>query len=202
MPNPINKVIKILTYSDALFLGGFGFITPIFAIFLTDHIKGANAITAGFAAAIMWIVQALILVPFGKFLDKNKKDIDDLWFIIVGNVLAALVAFCYLKANLPWHIYVLQITYALGFSMNMAGWTAIFTRHIDKGREAYEWGVRGALVGVGTGLAGALGGIIYQKFGIDILFISVGCLILLSSAILFVIFERILIHDKNHQVSL
>ena len=75
---------------------------------------------------------------------------------------------------MPWHIYVLQAIYGLGMAMNIAGWPAIFTRHIDKGREAFEWSTRSTLVGVGAGISGALGGIIITEFGFEILFISIG----------------------------
>jgi MFS family permease len=67
--------------------------------------------------------------------------------------------------------------------MNMAGYTAIFTRHIDKEKEAYEWSVRGAWVGVGGGLAGAIGGWVAYRFGFEILFTGI-IIIILASALL------------------
>jgi len=53
--------------------------------------------------------------------------------------------------------------------MNVPGYSAIFTRHIDKGREALGWSVRTALVGMGAGAAGALGGIIAARLGFTFL---------------------------------
>jgi len=52
----INKIIKILILSDVALLSGFGFIVPIFAIFLVGKIQGGNVEVAGYAAAIYWIV--------------------------------------------------------------------------------------------------------------------------------------------------
>ena len=80
----INKVIKILILSDVALISGFGFITPIFAIFLTDRIEGGNVEVAGYAAAIYWIVMSLVVIPLGRYLDKNHGEKDDLWFIIIG----------------------------------------------------------------------------------------------------------------------
>ncbi|NCO44892.1 MFS transporter [Candidatus Wolfebacteria bacterium] len=177
----INKVIKFLILSDVALLSGLGFVAPIFAIFLTENIKGGNIEVAGFAAAIYWIVQSVVIIPFGRYLDKNYGEKDDLWFIIVGNLLAALVVFSYVFARLPWHIYFLQGIYALGMGMNIPGYTAIFTRHIDKNKEAFDWSVRAALVGIGAGLAGALGGIIAHNFGFNILFVGVEIFILLGA---------------------
>ncbi len=154
---------------------------PIFAIFLTEKIKGGNVEVAGFAAAIYWIAHSVVMIPFGKYLDKKQGEKDDLWFIIIGNFLGALAVFGYIFSSLPWHIYVLQGIYGLGMGMNMPGYTAIFTRHIDKGREAFGWGARGALVGIGTGVAGALGGIIAKNFGFNTLFIGVAIFIIFSA---------------------
>ncbi len=181
MIKSINKVIKILILSDLTLLTGLGFAAPIFAIFLTENIEGGNIEVAGFAAAIYWVVHSLVMIPFGKYLDKNHGEKDDLWFIIIGNFLGALAVFGYIFSSLPWHIYLLQGIYGLGMGMNMPGYTAIFTRHIDKGREAFDWSVRGALIGIGTGVAGALGGMIAQNFGFNILFIGVGIFIIISA---------------------
>jgi len=195
MIKSINKVIKILILSDVFLVAGLGFVVPIFAIFLTERIKGGNVEVAGFAAAIYWIVHSLVMIPFGKYLDKKQGEKDDLWFIIIGNLLAALAVFGYIFSYLPWHIYFLQFIYGLGMGMNIPGYTAIFTRHIDKGREAFDWSVRGALMGVGGGVAGGLGGIIAQNFGFNTLFISVGVFIIISALLPLLILKELRIRD-------
>ncbi len=187
----INKVIRILILSDMSLLTGLGFMAPIFAIFLTNNIKGGNVEVAGFAAATYWIVQSLIVVPFGKYLDKNHGEYDDLWFVIIGNFFSALAVFGYLVSSLPWHIYFLQVIYALGMGMNIPGYTAIFTRHVDKGKEALSWSTRAAFVGAGSGMAGALGGIIAHRFGFNTLFIGVGIFIIFSALLPLFIFKNI-----------
>jgi len=53
---------------------------------------------------------------------------------------------------------------------------AIFTRHIDKGKEALEWGVESTAIGAGAGIAGGLGGIIAGALGFNVLFIAVSVL--------------------------
>ena len=170
----INKIIKVLTFSDLFLLTGFGFLSPIFAIFITERIQGGNAEVAGFSMAIYLITQSLVQIPFGRYLDRHQGEKDDLLFVMIGFLFASFVAFAYIFVSMPWHIYVLQAIYGLGMAMNIAGWPAIFTRHIDKGREAFEWSTRSTLVGVGAGISGALGGIIITEFGFEILFISIG----------------------------
>ncbi len=200
MVKSINKVIKVLILSDLALLTGIGFIAPIFAIFLTQNIRGGNIEVAGFAAAIYWILQSGLMVPFGHYLDKNHGEKDDLLFIVIGNSLAALAVFGYIFSELPWHIYVLQGIYGLGMGMNMPAYTAIFTRHIDKGREAFDWSMRGALVGFGTGAAGAVGGIIAKNFGFNFLFGGVAIFILASAFLLILISKQMRKRDKEMPV--
>jgi len=201
MPKSINKVIKIMIASDVALLTGFGFINPIFAIFITQSITvgdtGEAAKVAGFAMAIYMGTKSLLMIPFGKYLDKNHGEKDDLYFVIIGNILAAGAVFGYIFSSLPWHIYGLSALYSLGMAMNIPGWTAIFTRHIDKGQEAFEWATRATVIGIGAGAAGALGGIIANTLGFNILFIGVGIFVLISAFLPFLIYKDIFSRDRK-----
>ncbi len=187
----INKIVRTLIFSDVALTSGFGFITPIFAIFITDHIQGGSVQVAGFASAIYWIVMSSTVVFFGRYLDRNHGEKDDFWFIVTGNLLAALATSGYIFSNLPWHIYVFQTLYAIGISMNIAAYAAIFTRHIDKGAEAFDWSIRAAVVGVGAGITGALGGIIVSQWGFTALFLIVIGFVAFSAILPFLIYYQI-----------
>ncbi len=193
----INKVIKILILSDFYLIIGDGLVAPIFAIFLTGQIQGGNIEVAGYAAAIYWIVKSLLVIPCGRYLDKNHGEKDDFWFIIIGNLLAAVAVFGYIFSRLPWHIYFLQVVYAVGMAMNVPAYTAIFTRHIDKGREAFDWSVRSALIGLGAGVAGAVGAIIANRFGFTYLFAGTSIFILASAGLPFLMFREVVPKTKE-----
>ena len=192
----INKVTKIVILSDVALITGFGFVSPIFAIFLEENIQGGGVQVAGFAAAVYWGVRSILQIPFGKYLDKVKGEKDDLWFVVIGNILAALAVFGYIFSSLPWHIYLCQAIYSLGMAMNIPGWSAIFTRHINKGKEAFEWSTRSTFIGVGAGISGALGGIIAAQFGFSILFVIVATFVLISAFLPFLIYKNIF--PKDH----
>ena len=201
----INKVIKILTVSDIALLTGFGFITPIFAIFIAQRITIGDtaeaARVAGFAVAIYWGVKSLLQIPFGRYLDRNHGERDDFYFIVIGNVLAAFSVFGYIFSSQPWHIYALNGLYSLGMAMNIPGWSAIFTRHIDRGKEAFEWSARSTVIGIGAGASGATGGMVASIFGFNTLFIWAGIFVLLSSVLPFLIYRDICPKDhKSHRV--
>ena len=195
MLKSINKVIKVMIASDVALLTGFGLITPIFAIFIAQRITAGNTLEAaeiaGFTMGIYWGVKSIFQIPFGQYLDKVKGEKDDLWFVVTGDLLAALAVFGYIFSYLPWHIYLCQGVYSMGMAMNIPGWCAIFTRHIDKGKEAFEWSTRSTVIGIGAATSGTLGGVFAARFGFDILFIGVAIFVLASALLPFLIYKDI-----------
>jgi len=180
----INRIIKYFIISDLIFWGGWGLTSPIFAIFITDNIKGGSVAVAGLASAVYWMVKSLLRIPIGIFLDNRPGEMDDYVFLVSGLLIVAAVPFCYLFAILPWHIYLIQALQGVGMAMGLSGWAAIFTRHIDKQKEATEWGMDATFVGIGMGLSGAAGGWAVARFGFNPVFIAVGLIEILGVLIL------------------
>lgn len=170
----INRIIKYLILSDLIFWAGWGLITPVFAIFITEKIEGGSAFVVGIAAAIYLILESVLRLPIGIFLDSRPGEKEDYLFLVFGLFLAGLVPFGFIFSNLSWHIYLLQAIQAIAVAMALSGWSAIFTRHIDKGKEATEWGLDGTSVSLGMGISGAVGGWAVTKFGFEPVFILVG----------------------------
>ncbi|MBZ9572696.1 MFS transporter [Patescibacteria group bacterium] len=180
-----NKVIKYLILSDLVFYTGWGFINPIFAIFVVERIQNGSVFVVGVAAAVFWITKSLLRIPIGVFLDTCPSEKDDYLSLVAGLFIAALVPFGYIFAKIPLHIYILQGIHGLGLAMSLSGWTAIFTRHIDRGREATDWGLDATSIGLGTAIAAAVGGWAVTKFGFTPVLISVGFFGLIGVALLF-----------------
>lgn len=200
MPKPINRIIRILIVSDVFLNSGWGLLGPVFAIFIVQKIaiEGASeaAKVAGFSSLVYWIVKSCLQIPIGRYLDKNHGEKDDLWFMVIGTFLTGLVPFGYMISSQPWHIYAFQVLHAFGMAMVIPSWSAVFTRHIDKGEEAFEWGLRSTSLGFGAGIAGALGGIIAAVFGFNLIFILVGTFTIVSAILLLLIHKDIAPHDK------
>jgi len=197
-----NKIIKILILSDFVIYSAGGLLAPIFAVFLLDSIEGGDARVAGIAAGIYWIVKSILQIPFGKFLDRTSGEKDDYWFMILGIFIASLVPLGYLVVYEPWHVYALQSVLAIGMAMVIPPWGGIFTRHIDRGREAETWGFESSLLGMGMGVAGIVGGIIAKSFGFNFIFATVSAFGLLGVFLLLLIRNDILPAVKNKEARL
>ena len=168
---------------------------PIFAIFIVKNIALGSvadaARVAGFAALSFWITKSLLQIPIGRYLDKNHGEKDDFLFMTIGTFMMALVPIGYLLSSQPWHIYALQVFYAVAAAVNFPSWSAIFTRHIDPGKEAMEWGTHSTLSGIGVGVAGGIGGIAVAAFGFAAVFIFVSTFTLISGFLLLVVRDEI-----------
>ena len=184
--------------ADVIACSAFGLFTPIFAIFIADRITGGDIKVIGFATAILWILSSSLQIPIGRFLDKTKGEKNALYFLVIGGIIATIAPFGWIFSTLPWHIYVVQAILAIGLAMVFPSWCAIFTRNIDKGKEASEWALEGAFVGVGVGIAGAIGGILVSQFGFNLVLIIVGIISLFGSLFPLLIYKDLVPESKDY----
>ena len=191
MPKIVNKIIKTLIISDFFLNLGWGLMGPVFAIFIVQNITLGSANeavkVAGFATLIYWIVKSILQIPVGHYLDKNHGEKDDFWFMVAGTFIMAFVPLGYIFSTQPWHIYLIQAFYAVSASIIIPPWSAIFTRHIDKGREAFEWSSYSTFLGIAAGISGGVGGVAVSEFGFESVFIFVSIFTILSAALLIII---------------
>lgn len=188
----LNKIIKYLIYSDLVFYTGWGLISPIFAIFILQNIAGGNAFVVGLASAINLIIRSVVRIPFGMTVDKDKTQKKAYRYMILGLFIAALIPFGFILARTPMHIYILQAILGVSLAMSTSGWTCIFAKHMDKGKESTEWGIDAVAVGIGPGIAGALGGAAVTLFSFNYVFLAVGILGLAGVIILLFVKKDIL----------
>jgi MFS family permease len=180
-----------MVLSDLAFWLGWGLIGPVFAIFILDHIENGTAMVVGFATAVYWITKSILRVPIGLFLDARRGEKDDYWFMTGGLFVAALVPFGYVYATQASHLYFLEAVHGVGMAMSLSGWSAIFSRHLDKGREATEFGLDATSVGLGTGISGAIGGWAVTQFSFQQVFVITGFLGLISAFLLLFLREDV-----------
>lgn len=199
MLKQINKVAKILIASDFFLNLGWGLLAPVFAIFILEKITAGNIVQAtkiaGFSALVYWITKSFLEIPIGYFLDKKEGEKDDFWLMNIGIFIMAFVPLGYLFSSQPWHIYLFQMIHAAGMSMALPSWLAIFTRHIDKKKEAFEWGMESTSISIGAGIAGGLGGVMAAYFGFKIVFLLVSFFTFLCGILQLFIKNDIFVRD-------
>ena len=116
---------------------------------------------------------------------KNHGEIDDFYFFIAGGILNAIFVSLYYFASTVWHIYALHFLIGIADAMLVPPFYAIFTRHVDKGREGFEWSLYSSFsLGAGYALGGAVGGLLATLVGFRVVFLLTGFLTFLFSIML------------------
>lgn len=187
----VNRVVLFLTYSDILLLSGWGLVQPILAIFLSEKIKGGGVELAGIAMTVYYLTKSVAQLPIAKIIDSTKGESDDYWLMVAGSLLTAVAAFLYMGVTLPWQVILIQIVHGLGGALCYPTWMAIFTRHIDKNREGWEWTMYFTSTDIGTALAAGLGGFLVATMGYNMVFWIVGITCLIGVVLLTVVRSEI-----------
>jgi len=191
----INKVIRILISTDVILQGGWGLIGPIFAIFLTRQLQGGSLEMVGFIAATYWITKSAVQPFIAHTLDTKTGERDDFKLLVIGMFLANLVPLGYFFSTHIAHIFLLEFFRGLAMACVVPSWSGIFTRHIDKGWEAFSWSLESTGIGFAAGLAGAFGGILATAVGFKTVFILTTIFGLTASSLLFLIRPKLFARD-------
>ena len=64
----------------------------------------------------------------------------------------------------------------------MTSWSALFSRHLDKGHFSLDWSLDSTAVGYSMGVTGLLGAVLVTWLGYNALFIAVGSLCFFAAA--------------------
>jgi MFS family permease len=126
----VNSVVEAFIVSETFFWSAWNFVTPIFAIFVVNNIKGGNIQIAASAYSICLIARVVCEIISGKYLC-NKSDNHKLFLAILGMVLmsAAYVGFAFshnVISLLSFYIFI-----GIGFGVASPAKYSLFTEHID-----------------------------------------------------------------------
>jgi len=195
----VNKVVKTLILADFFLQAGWGLIGPIFAVFIIKNIRGGSLAMIGFVAATYWIAKSISQPFIAYFFDLKKGEKDDFKFLIVGMYVANLIPLGYLFSSQIWQIFLLEFIRGLAMACVIPTWSGIFTRHIDKGWEAFSWSIESTAIGFAFGFAAAFGGVMATILGFKTVFILVSTFGLTASSVLLLIRNQIF--PKDHFAS-
>jgi len=163
----MNPLIRFFILADVVVYGSAGLLGPIFALYIDNFIEGGNAEVAGVAAAIYLITKSLSQIPLASLIDKVCGDKDDFWFLFGGMVVSSLVPLSYLFISTPLELYIAQFILGLSVAATFPSFMALFTRYMEKGREATVWGAYYMLVDLAAAATGAIGGVLATTIGFE-----------------------------------
>lgn len=180
--------LKILLITDGLFLLASAMLGPIYAIFVEDI--GGDILTAGTSFAVFSLVMGTLILLMGKIEDIILRE-TELW-ICAGYFILAIGFFSYLFIKTPWHLFAVQIILGIGEAIQSPAYSAVYSRHLDYKKTAFQWGAWDAVRNFATAGGAIIGSILATFFGFNILFVIMGILALIASTIIFFLPRKVL----------
>jgi len=185
----INRTIRLLMISDIFVVTGFGLIEPILAIYIKEDLIGGTIFAAGFASALFFVTKSLIQLPFSRYVDSHHSKMK---WLIVGMFFIAAVPFCYIFAHDVISLYLAQILYGVGAGLAYPTWLGLWSTHLDKQHESFEWSLYSTLTSLGIAFTAFIGAGIAEFLGFSYTFVLVGIMALIGTFILFWL-------ERNHE---
>lgn len=174
-----NPIVKAYIISESFIWSGYNFTSPIIAIFIVSQIPGATIELAATSFSVYLVSRVIFELVAGKMLLKadDKKRIV---FSIIGLFILAIsyVGFAFAREIMLFFFF--KAIAGLGLGLATPAKNSLFALHLDKNKEATEWGISDAIVYVSIALATALGGFIASVYGFQLLFLLAAVITLLS----------------------
>ena len=167
-----------------------GLFGPIYAVFVEKI--GGDLLTAGTAYAAFAITTGVLIFLISKWEDK-AKHLEK--FVILGYALSCIGFIGYLLIKEPWHLFIVQIIFGIGEAINTPAWDGLYSKSLDKGKFASQWGLWESMQWIVTAIAAAIGGLIANLFGFRFLFY-----IMLFISIIGLIISALLIIKKKKRI--
>jgi len=185
----MNKIIKLLMLSDVLILTSFGLINPILAIFFKEDLVGGTIFTAGLASTIFLLTKCAIQMPFSRYVDHHNYH-HRVNLLIIGTFLIALVPFIYIFSKTIHGMFIAQIIFGIGSGLSYPAWLGLWSTHLDKHKESFEWSLYSTFTGLGTAGTAAGGAFLASKFGFNTAFLIVGCVSVLGGIVILSLYSK------------
>jgi len=165
-----NRIIEAFIVSETLLWSAWNFVTPIFAIFVVNNVRGGNIQIAASAFSVCLIARVIFEILAGKYLN-NPTDKDKLYLTILGMILMSVAYIGFAFSHTILYLFLFYIIIGIGFGVASPAKFALFTDHIDKNKSTTEWSLYDAITLLGIASATALGGFIASQYGFSFLFL-------------------------------
>ncbi len=191
-PPIVNMAIRVLLIFIFIFNVAAGLYIPIIAIYITQHIVGATVTVLGFSVAIYAIIKSIFQLPIARKLDSSKGETDDFKVLMIGIIMAIFYSVGFMFINTVFDFYVLQIFTGIADACTMAAYYAIFSHHIDKDSQGFEWSLFsiGGLT-ISAAIGGILGGYIASEYGFNVVFILAASFNVIAAILLVLLFPYV-----------
>jgi len=165
----INPLIKAFIIAEMLLWSAWNFVTPIFAIF-ANNIPGGGVEIAASAFSLYLVVRVIFELISGRYLS-NSTEIKKFALTIFGMIIMSMAYIGLSFTRNVAQIFIFYSIIGMGLGIASPAKNSLFSSHLDKNKEAIEWGISDATIFMGMALSSMVGGFIANRYGFSLLFI-------------------------------
>lgn len=166
----INPLVKAFIISESFVWSAWNFVIPIFAIYIVNDIQGGDIETAAMGYSVYLIGRVIFELACGKYLARTN-DKKKLLVATCGLFLMTIGYIDFIVSTTLLHVYAGYFLLGMGIGIAAPAKNALFSIHLDKNKEATEWGIADGTQFTCMALAATLGGFIAGYFGFMTLFV-------------------------------
>lgn len=171
----MNKVLKYLLFAESFWMLAAGLFGPIYAIFVRNI--GGDILEAGGAYAAFCMAAGVMVFIISRWEDhvRHKEKL-----MIICYSVGSLGILGYLFVSSPIHLFIVQVVLGASEAIGAPAFDCLYSRFLDRGKFASEWGLFNSLYYIVTALSAAVGGIVASFFGFQALFMGMFVLSVIS----------------------
>jgi MFS family permease len=181
----MQRELKILLWSNALFALAAGMFGPIYAVFVEQI--GGDLLTAGGAYAAYSIVAGILIFFISRWEDHVRHQEK---LVVAGFALSCLGFLGYLLIQTSIDLFIVQIILGLGQAINIPAYDGLYSKHLDKGKFASEWGLWESSNYIVVAVAALIGGYLANIFGFRFIFLIMFVISLIGLAVAVMLLPR------------
>lgn len=155
-----------------------GLFAPFYAVFVEEI--GGGAFVAGTSYSIYAVASGLSILASSK-LENGMVDTQKL--VVLGYFLSTIGFLGYLFVEAPIQLFAVQAVVGLATAVRSPAFDEVYSRNLDEGNYAYEWGIWESMYWIVSGLSAIVAGYIIQSFGFETLFLMMASMSLIGTVI-------------------
>ena len=133
----INPIVKAFIISDSFLWSGWNFITPIFAIFVTQGVTGGTMELAASAYSVHLIARVLVELVSGKLL-QTSTDLKKYLTTILGISVLTISYLGFAQATNIVQVFLFYALAGVGLGIASPAKNSLFSSHLDKNKETSD----------------------------------------------------------------
>lgn len=173
----VGRVIRVLTFNDITYWGGFDMLQVVFALFVVRHIQAGSDADVGLAFFIYKIFSMGLSIPLGNVFDKLPGMADETYGLALSSIITGMSYMLLSLAEVRWQLFVLMAAIGLSRSLNLNSWRKIFNKSLSKDRSGTELGIYDTIFSLGTALLGLMAGVLSELFGVKLVLVITGMIV-------------------------